>query len=128
MSYAVGEVRMDADWARRLLPLMAAGHTNREMGEKLGLTEGTVKHYNNLLYQWLSARNRAHAVMIGITKGYVSADIAIGITDAAVNAIASAICRRAEPLGPYTLTPNMTWTEAELYLAEAVPLLRLVPL
>lgn len=115
------------DWVRRLLPLLADGLSNREIAKRLGISEGTVKNYTNGLYLRLGARNRAHAVALGYATGYLAADVAIGITDEAVKAVASAICRHAEPGRPYTLTPNMTWTEAEMYLAAGVPHLRLVP-
>lgn len=112
-----------------MLVLIADGCSNREIAKRLNVTEGTIKAYLHRLFHQIGARNRAHAVALGLARGYIPAPIAIGITDEAVKAVASAICRHAEPPngGAFTLTPNMTWTEAETYLAAGVPHLRLVP-
>lgn len=47
---------------REVVSLMAAGLTNREIGEELGVTERTVKAYAGDLYDKLEVRNRAGAV------------------------------------------------------------------
>jgi hypothetical protein len=109
----VGDIRMDADWACRLLPLVADGLSNAAIGRQLNLTESTVKHYLMLLYAWLGALNRAHSVAIGYARGFIPADVAIGITDDAVAVVAKAL--------------GITDTEAECALMAGVPCLRLVP-
>ncbi|WP_280363240.1 response regulator transcription factor [Nocardia wallacei] len=41
---------------------MATGHTNGEIGARLGLSNNTVKSYLRAVMQKLQARNRAQAV------------------------------------------------------------------
>jgi DNA-binding NarL/FixJ family response regulator len=52
-----------------ILPLIADGHTNAQIGRALHLTEGTVKERASALYENLGARDRAHAVSIGYQRG-----------------------------------------------------------
>jgi DNA-binding NarL/FixJ family response regulator len=47
---------------REVLALVAAGSTNREIGEQLYLSPHTVKEHTSSLYRKLEARNRAEAV------------------------------------------------------------------
>jgi DNA-binding CsgD family transcriptional regulator len=47
---------------QQVLELMAEGMTNNEIGERLGVTERTVKAYAQELYDKLGVRNRAGAV------------------------------------------------------------------
>lgn len=47
---------------QQVLELMAQGLTNSEIGERLGVTERTVKAYAQELYDKLGVRNRAGAV------------------------------------------------------------------
>lgn len=47
---------------QQVLELMAEGMTNSEIGERLGVTERTVKAYAQELYDKLGVRNRAGAV------------------------------------------------------------------
>ena len=47
---------------QQVLELMAEGLTNNEIGERLGVTERTVKAYAQELYDKLGVRNRAGAV------------------------------------------------------------------
>lgn len=54
----------------RILKLMARGFSNEQIAEILHVTEGTVKCYVHLLNQKLSAHNRVHAVLRGVTLGY----------------------------------------------------------
>ena len=52
-----------------VLGLVARGKSNREIGEALSITEGTVKaHVNNILNK-LSANDRTHAAMIALRRG-----------------------------------------------------------
>jgi DNA-binding NarL/FixJ family response regulator len=56
-----------------VLRLVAAGWRNEEVGRSLFISEETVKtHVRHLLHK-LQARNRAHAVAIGIELGLISA-------------------------------------------------------
>jgi DNA-binding NarL/FixJ family response regulator len=48
---------------RQVLSLMAAGATNREIGEQLYLSPHTVKTHSCSVYRKLEARNRAEAVI-----------------------------------------------------------------
>jgi LuxR family maltose regulon positive regulatory protein len=45
-----------------ILNCISRGMTNFQIGERLGLSEGTVKVYNNQLYTKLGARNRTQAI------------------------------------------------------------------
>ncbi|MGH3442416.1 MAG: FHA domain-containing protein [Nitriliruptorales bacterium] len=65
MVFDVGEVSTGPTLSPRqqeVLEGMANGMTNKEIGEKLGVTERTVKAYAQELYDKLGARNRAGAV------------------------------------------------------------------
>jgi ATP/maltotriose-dependent transcriptional regulator MalT len=54
-----------------VLSLVAQGLSNKEIGAALVVSEDTVKtHIRNLLVK-LKARNRAHAVAIGIERGVI---------------------------------------------------------
>ena len=46
-----------------ILSLVASGLRNREIGERLGLTEGTVKWYMQQIYDKLGVRRRPQAVI-----------------------------------------------------------------
>ena len=45
-----------------ILNCISRGMTNLQIGEKLGLSEGTVKGYNNQLFAKLGVRNRTQAI------------------------------------------------------------------
>lgn len=53
---------------RGVIRLMAGGFSNREIGEMLGLTEGTVKNYVSRLLLKLDARDRTSAVLKAIAS------------------------------------------------------------
>ena len=55
-----------------LLHLISEGLTNREIGQRLLLSEETVKVHMRHLYARLQARSRAHAVAIGFRRGIVT--------------------------------------------------------
>lgn len=57
-----------------VLLLVAYGFTSREIGERLGVTEETVKTHLRWIFGRLSARNRAHAVGIGYRDGLLPID------------------------------------------------------
>jgi DNA-binding NarL/FixJ family response regulator len=54
-----------------VLRLMSAGFTNRELGDALGVTEGTIKnHVSNILGK-LGVKDRTRAVLTAIERGLV---------------------------------------------------------
>jgi DNA-binding NarL/FixJ family response regulator len=53
---------------RDVIRLMAGGFTNREIGEMLGLSEGTVKNHVSRLLLKLDARDRTSAVLKAIAS------------------------------------------------------------
>jgi DNA-binding NarL/FixJ family response regulator len=52
-----------------VLQQVASGYGNREIGEKLFITEQTVKAHLRHILEKLEAKDRAHAVAIGIRRG-----------------------------------------------------------
>ncbi len=54
-----------------VLRLMASGFTNREIADRLYLSENTVKGYVQEILRRLGARNRLDAVMIAIRNGWI---------------------------------------------------------
>jgi DNA-binding NarL/FixJ family response regulator len=54
-----------------VLQLIAEGLVNREIGQRLFLSEETVKSHVRHLLAKLQARSRAHAVAIGFRRGLV---------------------------------------------------------
>ena len=52
-----------------ILGLMAGGLSNREIGEKLFVSENTVKTHSSRLFDKLSAKRRTQAVQIGKEMG-----------------------------------------------------------
>lgn len=56
----------------QILPLIAEGLSNDEIGAKLHITEDTVKtHLRHLFKRW-AARNRAHCVHLGYQYGILT--------------------------------------------------------
>jgi DNA-binding CsgD family transcriptional regulator len=56
---------------RATLRLVADGRTNRQIASELGLSEHAVKDRLRALFRDLGARDRAHAVALGIRTGFV---------------------------------------------------------
>jgi len=54
-----------------VLQLVADGLANREIGERLFLSEETVKSHVRHLLAKLHARSRAHAVAVGFRRGLI---------------------------------------------------------
>lgn len=50
------------DQEKMILCLIGKGYTNKEIAEMLNLKEGTIKVYNNVIFQKLQAKNRTQAV------------------------------------------------------------------
>jgi DNA-binding NarL/FixJ family response regulator len=55
---------------REVLRLFSAGLSNREIGEALGVVEGTVKNHVHSILQKLGVRDRSRAMLKGIELGY----------------------------------------------------------
>jgi DNA-binding NarL/FixJ family response regulator len=55
------------------LRLMAGGHSNRDIAEAFGTTEGTVKNHVSSILSKLGARSRTQAVLKGMELGYLGA-------------------------------------------------------
>ena len=54
-----------------ILELIARGHSNREIAEKLFVSENTVKTHSSRLFDKLSARRRTQAVQLGKEFGLI---------------------------------------------------------
>lgn len=64
---------------RKILALVATGHTNREIGTLLHLAENTVKQrLTRHVFPDLGARDRAHAVALAFRRGLLPLDDATG--------------------------------------------------
>lgn len=58
----------------QVLQLLTEGLSNREIGARLHLTEGTVKNYVSAIIAKLQANDRTHAVVTAIRRGLVDLD------------------------------------------------------
>ena len=54
-----------------ILRLIARGHSNREIGEALSITEGTVKNYVSSILSKMGVRDRTRAVLNALEHGYI---------------------------------------------------------
>jgi DNA-binding NarL/FixJ family response regulator len=54
-----------------VLSLVASGHANRAIATKLNVTEGTVKGHVKQILSKLAARDRTHAVTLGLKRGII---------------------------------------------------------
>jgi len=74
-AFTLNEVRLkDLGITRReleILELIAQGLSNREIAEKLFVSENTVKTHSSRLFDKLSARRRTQAVQIGKEMGLI---------------------------------------------------------
>ena len=59
---------------RQILPLLAQGHTNRQVAAQLQLGTGTVKSYVERLLQKLGAASRAEAAARAATWGLLASE------------------------------------------------------
>jgi DNA-binding NarL/FixJ family response regulator len=55
----------------QILAFVAAGSTNREISESLGLSEQTVKNHLSITFHKLGVPNRTHAVMYASRQGWL---------------------------------------------------------
>jgi two-component system NarL family response regulator len=55
-----------------VLRLAACGHSNREIGAALAISEATVKTHMSTILAKLGASDRTHAVAIAIQRGYIT--------------------------------------------------------
>ena len=63
---------------RDVLRLLGTGATNREIAERLSLTEGTVKNYISAILAKTGIRDRTNAALYAIRQGLVSEDASSG--------------------------------------------------
>jgi RNA polymerase sigma factor (sigma-70 family) len=54
-----------------VLNLLVEGLSNKEIGTRLHLTEGTVKNYVSAIIAKLQANDRTHAVVTALRRGLV---------------------------------------------------------
>ena len=57
----------------RVLRLIAAGDSNKEIAEQLSISEETVKGQVRNILSKLGAKDRTHAAMIGLKRGIIEA-------------------------------------------------------
>lgn len=55
-----------------ILTLVSHGHTNGQIGRKLGFAEDTIKQHSQRIHRKLDARNRVHAVRRGFEHGILT--------------------------------------------------------
>jgi DNA-binding NarL/FixJ family response regulator len=55
-----------------VLRLIAAGNANKEVAAQLCITEETVKGYVKNIFAKLRAKDRTHAVTIGLKRGFIA--------------------------------------------------------
>lgn len=54
-----------------ILRNVARGQTNREIGERLGISERTVRNHMREILRRLSSSDRTHAVVLAIGNGWI---------------------------------------------------------
>ena len=54
-----------------VLRLMAAGHSNREIGALLHMAEGTVKNHVSVILGKIGVRDRTRAVLAALERGLI---------------------------------------------------------
>jgi DNA-binding NarL/FixJ family response regulator len=55
----------------QILRLVAEGTSNREIGDRLGFTESSVKQHINAIREKLGAKDRTHAAIIAQKRGLI---------------------------------------------------------
>ena len=56
---------------REVLSLIAAGHSNKSIAEKLNITEGTVKCHVSAILAQLQVEDRTRALVVAIQRGFI---------------------------------------------------------
>ena len=70
---SLGEARLPGlDRSEELFQLVSEGLVNREIGDRLFLSEETVKSHVRHILAKLQARSRAHAVAVGFRRGLLT--------------------------------------------------------
>ncbi|MSQ40590.1 MAG: response regulator transcription factor [Dehalococcoidia bacterium] len=57
---------------RRIMEYVAHGHSNKETGNRLGVTEQTVKNQVSTILRKVQARDRAQAAVMAVANGWVT--------------------------------------------------------
>lgn len=70
VSEAIGKPRL-TDREIDIIELVSAGLSNKEIGNKLGLSEKTVKNRLAGIFEKLNASDRTHAVVIALERGFI---------------------------------------------------------
>jgi DNA-binding CsgD family transcriptional regulator len=60
------------DGERQVLALVTRGHTNKEIADELFLAINSVKSYMHSIFSKLKVKNRAQAVIMALTSGYLN--------------------------------------------------------
>ncbi len=76
-------LREISDREVQVLTLVAQGHGNREIGDKLSISEGTVKNHVKSIIRKLEARDRTHAVVLAMAADILDQPAKIILIDAA---------------------------------------------
>ena len=61
-----------SDRERGILSEIASGRTNKEIGALLGMHEQSVKNCNSAMLKKMGARDRAHAVTLALSHGWIT--------------------------------------------------------
>lgn len=70
-------MRALTDRQRQVLRLVAAGHTNKQIGRRLNTVESTINRHLHEIYKRMGVNDRAHAVTLAIYHGEITlADLA----------------------------------------------------
>lgn len=67
----LGTLRIMTPRKIEILTLAANGHSNAEIAALLVLSHETVKTHMQRIYMVLGARDRSHAVALGIARGFI---------------------------------------------------------
>ena len=68
-----GQALVDPGLTKReweVLTMIFQGHTNNEIADRLGIRTQTVKNHTSNLLRKMQAKNRTHAAMIAISRGW----------------------------------------------------------
>ena len=71
---ASAAVRQLSDREREVIRLLAAGRTNREIGDLLGYSVGTIKNTVQAIMEKLEVSDRTQAAVLAVRAGILSTD------------------------------------------------------